>query len=483
MHLTDDEYAALLRTDLAWFIERSFVELVPSTPFLHNWHIDLIASKLEAVLAGRITRLIINVPPRSLKSVMASVAFPAWALGRQPALSIICASYGQDLADAHALDCRRLMLSAWYQRLFPTRLVAPRPAVHDLRTTAGGGRFATSVGGVLTGRGGDLIIIDDPLKPDEAMSETARRNANEWLDHTVRSRFNNQQTGALIIIMQRLHLDDLVGHVLEQERWDVVSLPAIAEVEERWVIESVHGRRAVVRHPGDLLHPAREPLHVLERQRATLGEYNFAGQYQQAPVPLGGGMVKTAWLQCYEPADLPASFDQIVQSWDTANRASELADYSVCTTWGRAGARVYLLHVYRARVNYPELKRAVHTLATTWHPDVILIEDKASGTQLLQELRTAGLSAVTPVTPQGDKIMRLHAESGKIEQGDVWLPRRAPWLADYVAELTSFPRCKHDDQVDATAQALHWIGVEGIEPGILTYYRRLVEEAAGPIVV
>ena len=474
MRPIDPAFDALLRTDLATFVERAFGQLVPNTTFLPNWHIELIASKLEAVLDGRITRLIINVPPRSLKSIIASVAFPAWALGHRPDRWIIGASYGQDLAEKLAGDCRRVMQSAWYQRVFPTRLHALRPAVHDLRTTAGGGRFATSVGGVLTGRGGDIIIIDDPLKPDQAMSEAARRNANEWFDHTVRSRLNDQQTGALVIIMQRLHLDDLVGHVREQEEWQIVSLPAIAEIEERWEWESVRGHHVVVRHPGDLLHPEREPLEVLKRQRTTLGEYNFAGQYQQAPVPQGGAMIKTKWLQYYEPAEQPATFDQIIQSWDTANSATELADYSVCTTWGRQGTRAYLLHVYRERVNYPDLKRAVHAQASAWRPDVILIEDKASGTQLIQELRSAGLSAIRPVTPQGDKRMRMYAESGKIEQGDLLLPIRAPWLADYLAELTSFPQSKHDDQVDATAQALHWIGAEGIEPGIITYYREEV---------
>jgi predicted phage terminase large subunit-like protein len=472
MQPTDQEFAALMRVDLALFIERAFVELVPGTRFLPNWHIDLIASKLEAVLAGRITRLIINVPPRSLKSLMSSVAFVAWALGHRPTYHIICASYGQDLADALALDCRRIMQSAWYQRLFPTRLTAPRPAVHDLRTTAGGGRFATSVGGVLTGRGGDVIIIDDPLKPDEAHSESARRTANDWLDNTVRSRFNDQQTGAMIIIMQRLHMDDLVGHVLEQEAWDVVALPAIAEAEERWVIESVRGRRTVLRHPGDCLHPERDPREVLEQQRATLGEYLFAAQYLQAPVPLGGAIVKTGWFQQYEPTELPTSFDQIVQSWDTANSPRDLANPSVCTTWGRKGKGVYLLHVYRQRVDYPDLKRAVIALAAEWKPAVILIEDKASGTQLVQELAGSGVSGVKAVTPKGDKIMRLHEQTIMIERGDVWLPRRAAWLHEYIAELTSFPQCKHSDQVDSTTQALGWIAETGVEPHMLTWIKQ-----------
>jgi hypothetical protein len=288
MQMNEDQYGVILRTDLGVFIERVFVHLFPNTPFLPNWHIELIACKLEEVLDGKITRLIINVPPRSLKSVIASVAFVAWALGRNPSKQIICASYGQDLAGKLALDCRSVMQSAWYQRLFGARLTSSRPAVADFSTTAGGGRFATSVGGVLTGRGGDIIIIDDPLKPNEALSDAERQSANDWFDHTVMTRLNDKKTGAIVIIMQRLHEDDVVGHVLEQDNWEVLSLPAIAEVEQRFVIKNIFGEREVVRAVGDVLHPAREPFEILERLRASLGEYHFAGQYQQAPAPLGG---------------------------------------------------------------------------------------------------------------------------------------------------------------------------------------------------
>jgi predicted phage terminase large subunit-like protein len=480
MSLTEEEIAALFRADFASFAERAFVELAPSTPYLPNWHLDLIASRLGDVHQGRLRRLIINVPPRSLKSHVASVALPAWVLGHHPERSIICASYGLDLADALAIQCRQVMMSRWYQRFFPTRLVAAKPALHDLRTTGGGMRYATSVGGALTGRGGDLILIDDPLKPEDALSDAARTRVNDWLDHTVRSRLNDQRTGAIVIIMQRLHLDDLVGHVLSQEPWEVLALPAIAEQEERWAYTTLAGPQVFERRPGDLLHPAREPLAVLDRQRETFGSYTFSAQYQQSPVPLGGGLVKVAWLQWYEKHERPESFDQILQSWDTASRASELADYSVCTTWGRLGPRAYLLDVYRQRVNYPELKEAVRVLAARWKPDVILIENAASGIQVLQETRNEGLTALTPVTPKGEKVMRVHAVTGRIEQGDLWLPRRAPWLETYVAELTSCPRAKHDDQVDATAQALQWIATEGQTPGLILYYRGLAERERRP---
>jgi hypothetical protein len=227
MTISWSEYASILRNDFVAFVEKSFHELNPETTYLSNWHIELIAAALEECRMGKLTRLIINVPPRSLKSHMVSIAFVAWLLGQNPASSIICASYAQDLADKLAGDCRSLMLSRSYQDIFPaTRLAMRRQAVHDVMTTEKGTRLATSVGGVLTGRGADFIIIDDPLKPDEALSEVQRRNVNDWYDHTLISRLNDKRTGCIILIMQRLHEDDLVGHVLQQDDWRVLKFPA-----------------------------------------------------------------------------------------------------------------------------------------------------------------------------------------------------------------------------------------------------------------
>jgi hypothetical protein len=257
MKLPQAEYQFILRRDLTSFIERSFYELNPQTGFIAGPHIEMMAAKLEACRQGKIRRLIINLPPRNLKSHCVSIAFVAWWLGHNPAGHVICASYGQDLADKLARDCRTVMLGSWYQQLFPTRL-SSRRAVHDFTTTAQGTRLATSVGGVLTGRGADLILIDDPLKPDDALSEPRRKAVNEWYDNTLLSRLNDKATGCIIIIMQRLHQDDLVGHVLEQEPWDVLSFPAIAEQGETHVIESVLGTRLFTRRAGEALHPARD---------------------------------------------------------------------------------------------------------------------------------------------------------------------------------------------------------------------------------
>jgi predicted phage terminase large subunit-like protein len=473
------EYKAVLRTDLCTFIERCVYELNPNVDFFANWHIEVIAAKLEAVRLGKIKRLIINVPPRHLKSICASVALIAFWLGHDPTAQIICASYGQDLADKLARDCRAVMMSKFYQDLFRTRLL--QMGLQEFTTTQGGFRMATSVGGVLTGRGGDVLVIDDPLKPDEAVSDAHRTSVNQWYDNTLRSRLNSKKDGAIIIIMQRLHEDDLVGHVLGHENWDVVSFPAIAEANEVHSIETIYGPVRHSRAIGDVLHPERESIEVLNQLRAVLGEYNFASQYQQSPAPLGGGMVKESWFKRYSDNERPESFGQIIQSWDTANKPTELSDYSVCTTWGVKESRLYLLNVVRKRLGYPELKREVRNQALLYGPSVILIEDKASGTQLIQELVEEGLHYVQKFKPEYDKIMRLHAQTAAIENGFVYLPREAHWLAEYLHELTTFPKGKYDDQTDSTSQALAWLKVRVPGAGLLEYYCRMAKaQMEGP---
>jgi predicted phage terminase large subunit-like protein len=462
--------ARLMRADFNAFIQQCFQQINPGTEFQPNWHLELLAAKLDAVRRGLIRRLIINVPPRHLKSLTASIALPAWWLGHAPSAQILCVSYAQGLADKLATQCRSVMLSPWYQQLFATRLSPSQQAREEFVTTAEGYRLATSVGGVLTGRGGDVIIIDDPLKPSEALSDTQRAAVNAWYDHTLSSRLNDKQRGAIILVMQRLHEDDLVAHVLRQEPWEVVCFAAIAQEREQHVIETAFGRYTHTREIDEALHAARESRQTLDVLRAKLGDYHFAAQYQQAPTGLDAGMIKRAWFKHYREPERPAHFDQIVQSWDTANKASELSDYSVCTTWGVKAGDIYLLHVLRERLNYPELKTTVLEQQRAWAAAVVLIEDRASGTQLIQELHHARCHAVQGVAPESDKQMRLYAQSGTIKSF-VYLPTEAPWLEDYLHELTNFPNAKHDDQADSTSQALAWIKQACAEPAMITFVR------------
>jgi predicted phage terminase large subunit-like protein len=456
MKLTVNEYRTMVRSDFNAFIERSFYELNPTTPFLPNWHIEVIAAELEACRRGETQRLIITIPPRMLKSHCASIAFPAWLLGHNPSAQIIVASYAQELSNKLSGDSRALISAPFYRDLFSTRLSSQRQALQEFATTKNGFRMATSVGGVLTGRGADFIIVDDPLKPDEALSGTQRKTVNEWFTHSLYSRLNDKRHGCIILIMQRLHEDDLVGHVLGLEPWKVIRFPAIAQEDETHVIQTPYGTRRFDRRAGEALHPEREPLEILGHIRETLGEYHFAGQYQQAPAPLGGGLVKTAWFKTYTAADLPEKFEMILQSWDTGNKPTELSDYSVCTTWAAKEKRLYLLNVYRKRIGYPDLKRAVRDQALAFGPKIILIEDKASGTQLIQELINEGIHEIQKYEPKMEKIMRMHSVTSTIENGFVHLPDKAAWLGEYLLELTTFPNGKYDDQADSTSQALDW---------------------------
>jgi predicted phage terminase large subunit-like protein len=452
-----DLYADILRGDLTAFIHRSFQELNPGESFAVNWHIELMAAKLEEVRLGRCKRLIICLPPRHTKSFVGSIAFPAWCLGHEPSTHIMCVSYVQDLADKFARQCRALIDSPFYRSLFSTRLSAERNAVAEFETTQGGSRIATSVGGAVTGRGGNIIIIDDFLKPEDALSDARRGNSNAWYDSTLRSRLNRPGKDSFVILNQRLHTDDIIAHVQQEEGWEVLSLPAIAEEPERHSFMTPFGRRVIHRKIGEMLHPARLSRTELESQRRTMSKHEFAAQYQQDPQPPFGLIVQRKWLKFYCDRDKPGHFDTILQSWDTATKLTELSDYSVCTTWGLKGRLIYLLDVFRHRLEFPELKRKVAQLADLWNSRIVLVEDKSSGTQLIQELRNDGFSQLQAAPSlDGDKVMRLRAQTAKIEGGFVCFPVEAHWLEDYLNELLSFPNSKFDDQVDSTVFALAW---------------------------
>ncbi len=446
---------ALLRNDLAAFTQRCFQTVVPGQVFLPNWHIEAITYELERVRRGETRRLIITLPPRNLKSICASVAFPAYVLGHDPRVRIVCASYAQDLTAKHARDCRIVMESAWYQQLFPRTRLDPRKNTEaEFETTARGYRLGTSVGGTLTGRGGNLIIIDDPMKPAEAMSATQRASVAEWYDSTLSSRLDRKTEDAIVLIMQRLHVDDLVGHVLEKGTpWTHLDLPAIAEVPQE--IELGPGQ-TYKREVGEILHPEREPLWVLEDLKTAMGSWGFSAQYQQMPMPPEGALIKRAWFRTYgeEPKQQPG--DRLVQSWDTASKADKTNDYSVCTTWLQRNNDYYLFDVLRTRLEYPDLRRKILSHAKAFGTTTVLIEDASSGASLIQDLQRDGPFRPIAIKPEGDKIVRLEARSAVIEAGHVLLPEWAPWLDDFLAEILAFPHGRFDDQVDSFSQFLTW---------------------------
>jgi predicted phage terminase large subunit-like protein len=449
--------AAVLRQDLGAFARKVFATVSPADQFRPNWHLEVMAHHLSLCRSGQIKRLIITLPPRYLKSIMTSVAFPAWVLGHDPSQKTVCVSYSQELAAKHARDCRSVMETGWYRALFQgTRLDANKNAELEFMTTRRGFRLATSTGGTLTGRGGNIIIIDDPLKPQDALSDVRRDGANQWFDNTLYSRLDNKHEGVIIIVTQRLHLEDLVGHVLEQEDWVHISIPAIAEVEQTYQLG--HDRR-FVRPVGDVLHPQHEPLEILERTKKALGSYQFSAQYQQNPLPEGGAMIQWDWFRTYDEAPQRTLLDSYIHSWDTASKGSELSDYSVCSTWlikkRDHGVDFFLIEIERQRLDYPALRKRIIEKYETERPHHVIIEDTVSGSCVLQDLQQSGTPLVA-FRPEGDKVMRMSAQSAKIEGGLVYIPERAPWLGDFKTEVLQFPYGRYDDQVDSLSQALGW---------------------------
>lgn len=445
-------FDAILRSDFEAFAELTFRILNPGTPYLPNWHITAICFVLEMVRLGYITRLIINMPPRYLKSILCSVAFPAYVLGHEPHRRIITLSYGADLSTKFAADFRTMITSAEYRRLFPAMEIE-RMTDEEIRTTLRGFRKVSSVGGPLTGIGGDTFILDDPQKAVDAQSATHRKNLQDWFANTVISRLDDKKNDAIIVVQQRVHMDDLSGYLIAQsDDWHVLNLAAIAPIDEEVPIgmESFHRRRA-----GEALHPERESIQTLEALQRQLGPDVFSAQYQQSPVPPGGAMIKREWLRYYDELPEISPRDKVIQSWDTASKEGTSNSWSVCTTWRVTRNKdYYLLDLTRGRFEYPQLKAVAIELAKRFKPSRIAIEDASTGIALTQELRQILHRRIEAIKVDRDKVGRMYVQSDKFSDGYVFFPRNAAFLAELEAELLSFPNGKTDDQVDSISQAL-----------------------------
>lgn len=463
---------AILRTDFKSFVQKVFKEVSPSSEYLDNWHINLICSELMRVENGEYNRLIINLPPRYMKSIICSVAFPAFILGHNPKVSIVCVSYNDTLSEKLALDCKKVIESEWYKELFPqTKLNKNKKAVLDFETISGGGRFSTSVNGTLTGRGGDYLIIDDPIKPADANSDLQRNKVNDWYANTLYSRLNNKNTGKIIVIMQRIHEEDLTGYLLNNdENFKLIKIQAIAEQDEKWVIHTKNGDKIITRNKGDALHSDRENIEQLKKLKEYIGEYNFAGQYQQNPAPKDGGIIKKKWFQTYNKEELLKRISEgsinivaLIQSWDTACKIEQHNDYSVCITALKdANGKTYIFNVYRKKLEFPDLIKQIVSMHNnakeTFKRSVnLLIEDKASGTQIIQTLKQNHYISVNAIKPEYDKQSRLMGVSHLIENGSCLFPdKEEAWWMDFENELLRFPKVKHDDQCDALSQLLNF---------------------------
>ena len=458
--IIDDPVAmlnAICRSSFLAFTQRAWPWIESGQDIIMNWHLDAIAHRLDRIANGSSKRLIINVPPRSGKSNLASVLWVAWRLGNDPRLNFVCVSYSNDLSVKLARICRFVMMAPWYRQIFPETVISPhRSAAHDFETTAGGGRLATSITGTLTGRGGDIIVLDDVIKPDEAASDTTRDSVNHWYKSTLSSRLNDKETGAIVCVMQRLHQYDLTGMLLEDDSWDLLSLPAFAEQDE--IIPLTRGR-CHLRKTGDVLHPERESLKALIKQRDLMGSYLFEAQYQQNPAPELGNIIHANWFQPFDIVTIPSLGGEIVQSWDTGIKTKEGHDFSVCITARIWQQRIYLIDLWRGRVEWPDLERKCFELARFHKAQTMLIEDRASGQQLIQSLRDsrpAGVPLPIARNPTQDKVTRTIGISSMVEAGQVYVPVGAHWVDCFNTEIAAFPQGRHDDQVDALTQLLDW---------------------------
>jgi predicted phage terminase large subunit-like protein len=425
----------------------------PGSSYLHNWHIDAIGEALQEVWRGNIGRLIVNIPPRYLKSFCVSVAFPAWVLGNSPEKRIVVASYSEKLAIKHSLDCRMVMQSTWFRKIFQNcHLSTEQNEKYKFSTTKNGYRFATSVGGTLTGEGGDILIVDDPHSPQQVLSANYRQKVVDWYGNTFSSRLDDKKKGAIIVVMQRLHSNDLTGHLLERGRdsWVHLNLPVLFEKET--TIRIGNFRKDI--SGGEFLFPRRESNDEIEKIKLDMGSYFFNAQYQQKPMASGCGMVREEWLGEFSE---DYKFNGIYLSFDTAIKSGTNNDPTVCTVWGDYENKYYLLEVFRKWLEYPELKRESIELLKKWKPVYVLIEDKASGQTLIQDLRKDLRYNIIPIKVTKDKITRFAAVTPLFESGLVLLRKNGSWLFDYRYEILSFPHGAHDDQVDSTSQFLDWI--------------------------
>lgn len=442
-------YKSLYRNDFKSFLVKAFHILLPSQIYLDNWHIDLILHCLDSIYKGNTQRLIVNIPPRYLKSLCISVMWPAWLLGRDPTTKIIVASYAQTISIKHSLDTRHVMSTDWYRELFPkTKFVFDQNEKHKFQTTAGGFRMAVSVGGALTGEGGDYLIVDDPHSPLKTFSEKDRNTTINWFDQVLMSRLNDKKKGSVIVVMHRLHTQDLTAHLLTKKKdWQHLSLPVH---QDKQLIARIC-KKKYKRLAGSYLHESREGKKELEKVKMDLGNYAFYAQYMQQPFIMNSGFIKKQWLKYYQ--EYPKG-ESIIQSWDTAIKSNKDSDYSVGTSWVNYDGKFYLIDLIRGKWNYAELKRRVIDYSKQYNPELVLIEDKASGQQLIQEL--SDKLFIHGINNSINRTVRLMGVLSIIERGNLLFPVSASWLDELEHELLAFPYHSNDDQLDSIVQYLRW---------------------------
>jgi len=450
---------ATARTSFSAFVYLAFSVLHPGRRLDPSWHIDTICWHVQKMSEGKAPpRCVINLQPRSLKSFTLSVCLPAWLLGKNPSAKIICISYSGELAAKLSRDCRALTTSDFFRRLFPeTRLNPQKSTESEFETTKRGYRLATSVGGTLTGRGGEWLILDDPVKAEEGASPTARASVNEWFKVSAISRLDNQLQDKIIVTQQRLHEEDLSG-LLIRSGWHSLSVRAIATEDRTFEIGP---DKFYTMKTGDILQPDRMNQETLDGLRELIGQHDFEAMYQQNPLPDDGVHLLRDYFKPSDGLD-PNVWCCRVLSVDPAAKKGAQHDFTAITIWDASRKGYHLVHATKGRWNIIESVAHIAKLIGEFHVKCVIVEDTSSGTGVLDllkaEFKTVEFSGTSPTQ---DKYRRLLKVSGKIESGKVTIARDAAWANEFLDEVVNFPRPRHDDYVDSLIQFLEWTGAEG----------------------
>jgi predicted phage terminase large subunit-like protein len=457
----------LAQRNLYAFYRAVFGVVEPSEDFLDLKHYRVLAHALEDVALGSTKRLLIAIPPRHGKSLLGSVVLPCWLLGRHPEHKIVCASYGDQLAKDFALKSRELLQSEVFTSIFPDTLMSGA-GLDKLMTTLGGFRTATSIGGALTGRGAHIAIIDDPMKASDAASETARNAAYDWFKSSLMSRFDKPGESRVVVIAQRLHQDDLIGRLKAEGGWTVLEMPGEGWKEQ--LFELGNGEQWNF-HPGDLLFPERFDHDALKQLRQDLGEQAYSAQILQRPVPAGGALFKLKNFKRYDSLPKRAFIERIVQSWDPAFVDGELNAFTVCTTWAISGQKLYLVDVFRERLEFPQIAPKILELKRKFGAQQVCLEVSGVGAAIEQELKHAqsGERWLLPFNPRLGKTERAISQTPKIERGRVYLPSAADYLEPFEAEVLAFPFGARSDQVDSMVQFLYALDHYSVLRGLSAY--------------
>lgn len=446
------------RVSLHDFVRLTWPIIEPGREFVDGFHIEAICDYLEAVSAGKIKRLIINMPPRYGKSNLITVLWPCWEWTMFPSRRFGFCSYSANLSTQHSLKRRRVIESEQYKRRWGhmVKLERDQNVKNEFENTRRGLMFSTSTGGTATGKGGDVLIGDDVLNPVTAESKAERETALDFIDHVWMSRLDDKRFGRMVFVEQRLHAKDVTAHLTARGGWTVLTLPA--QFTERREIHLPTSNVTVVKEQSDLLAPQREGVAELAALQLQMGTRAYQAQYLQRPSAEEGALLRRGWFRSYNPG-VPIRGELFrIWSWDTAVKEGEQNDYSVGTYWSLAADGFFLLKRVKGRMAYPALKREVAEQFSAHPAQALLIEDASSGALLIQDFKTMRLPVI-PVKVDKDKTVRVNMVSPLVEAGMVFLPEAvdAPWVIDYRDNLCEFPYAEHDDDVDSTTQALTYM--------------------------